>query len=178
MTNETKATEPSAAVENLVVALADALLQRAEMLVTAESCTGGMLGAALTDLAGSSRWYERGFITYSNAAKILHLNVKAETLERFGAVSETTAREMAVGALACAPAAHWALTTTGIAGPGGATPGKPVGTVCFGFAWRAAGTIVSAAETQMFGGDRGEVRRAAVVFALHTLVARVRAAKG
>jgi len=161
-------------MENLVAAMADALLQRAEMLVTAESCTGGMVGAALTELAGSSRWYERGFITYSNAAKMLHLNVSAETLERFGAVSETTARDMAAGALAATPAAHWGLSTTGIAGPGGATPGKPVGMVCFGFAWRDAGAIASAAETQVFAGDRSAVRQAAVAYALQELVARVR----
>jgi len=169
---------PTVVIDPRVIALADALVQRAEMLVTAESCTGGMVGAALTDLAGSSQWYERGFITYSNAAKVLHLNVSTDTLARFGAVSEATAREMAAGALACAPAAHWALATTGIAGPGGATPDKPVGMVCFGFAWRVAGEIASAAETRVFAGDRGAVRQAAVAFALQSMLARVRAADG
>jgi len=150
----------------LVASLGDWLQQRAQMLVTAESCTGGLLGAAITALAGSSLWYERGFITYSNAAKITHLGVSEATLTRHGAVSEATALAMAQGALACTPGAHLALSTTGIAGPGGATPGKPVGMVCFGFAYRGDGGVVAHTETQVFAGNRAQVRDAAVVFAL------------
>jgi len=149
------------------------------MLVTAESCTGGLLGAAVTALSGSSLWYERGFITYSNAAKMAHLHVSDETLQRFGAVSEATARAMAQGALACTPAAHLAISTTGIAGPGGATPDKPVGMVCFGFAWRAHDRddgIAAHVQTRFFSGDRGQIRHAAVAFALQEAIRLLRAA--
>lgn len=136
------------------------------MCASAESCTGGLLAAALTDLSGSSRWFDRGFVTYSNAAKVQQLRVSADTLDRFGAVSEETAMEMASGVLAVALDVHLALSTTGIAGPDGATPGKPVGMVCFGFARRAGQGIVTRGMTQVFKGGRGEVRRAAVEFAL------------
>jgi len=149
-----------------VTTLGALLQQRKHMLVTAESCTGGLLGAAITALAGSSVWYERGFITYSNAAKTAHLGVSEEILTRHGAVSEATALAMAQGALACTPAAHLALSTTGIAGPGGATPGKPVGMVCFGFVYRRESGVIAHAETQVFSGNRAQVRNAAVVFAL------------
>jgi len=157
--------------------LGELLLQRQHMLVTAESCTGGLLGAAITALAGSSLWYERGFITYSNAAKTAHLAVSAQILARHGAVSEATAAAMAEGALACTPAAHLALSTTGIAGPGGATPGKPVGMVCFGFAHRDHddGAVSVHAQTQVFPGDRSEVRQAAVAFALEGAINTLRA---
>jgi len=154
----------------LVATLGGLLLRRGHMLVTAESCTGGLLGAAITDAAGSSLWYERGFITYSNAAKMAHLNVSDQTLARHGAVSESTAMEMAAGALASAPAGHLALSTTGIAGPGGATPDKPVGMVCFGVAQRHADGVVVRADTQVFAGDRGQVRAAAVAFALQRAI--------
>lgn len=138
------------------------------MCACAESCTGGMLAAALTDLPGSSHWFDRGFVTYSNAAKIQHLRVSVDTLERFGAVSEETAMEMASGVLAVAGEVQLALSTTGIAGPEGATPGKPVGMVCFGFAQRAGQGIVTRGMTRIFEGGRDEVRRAAVEFALQT----------
>lgn len=136
------------------------------MCACAESCTGGMLAAALTDLPGSSHWFDRGFVTYSNAAKVQHLRVSVDTLERFGAVSEETAMEMASGVLAAAGEVHLALSTTGIAGPEGATPGKPVGMVCFGFAQRVEQGIVTRGMTRIFEGQRDEVRRAAVEFAL------------
>lgn len=138
------------------------------MCACAESCTGGMLAAALTDLPGSSQWFDRGFVTYSNAAKVQHLRVSVDTLERFGAVSEETAMEMASGVLAAAGEVQLALSTTGIAGPGGATPGKPVGMVCFGFAQRVEQGIVTRGMTRIFEGERDEVRRAAVEFALQT----------
>jgi len=162
----------------LVATLGDLLCQRSQMLVTAESCTGGLLGATITALAGSSLWYERGFITYSNAAKMMHLGVSARTLTRHGAVSEVTALAMAKGALACTPTAQLALSTTGIAGPGGATPGKPVGTVCFGLVYRGDGEVVTRAETQVFSGDRAQIRDAAVAFALRMGVRGVRSVHG
>lgn len=136
-------------------------------LVTAESCTGGWVAEAITAIAGSSVWFDRGFVVYSYAAKRELLKVAAATLERYGAVSEETAREMVAGALA-ASAAGIALAITGIAGPTGGTPDKPVGTVCF--AWCLAGSTPTS-ETRHFEGDRERVRRAAVVFSLRRLVA-------
>ena len=135
------------------------------MLVTAESCTGGWVGAAATSVAGSSEWFERGFITYSNEAKQEMLGVRAETLLRHGAVSEETAREMAAGALAHSRGTV-AVSITGVAGPSGGSPEKPVGTVCL--AW-ASGSSVRA-ETRHFGGDRDSVRRQSVIRALQGVI--------
>lgn len=146
--------------------LGAALLASGWYCATAESCTGGLLAGAITTRPGSSQWFERGFITYSNAAKVEQLRVSADTLDRYGAVSEETAMEMASGVLACVPAAHLAVSTTGIAGPGGATAGKPLGMVCFGIARRTADGIVTRAMTHVFGGDRDEVRSASVRMAL------------
>ncbi|HEU0230128.1 MAG TPA: CinA family protein [Burkholderiaceae bacterium] len=146
--------------------LGQKLLGRGWMLVCAESCTGGLLSAAVTDIPGSSQWFERGFITYSNAAKMAHLRVSADTLERFGAVSEETAMEMAAGALGAVATANLSIAVTGIAGPDGATPGKPVGMVCFGFSRQAGEGVVTRAATHIFEGDRRQVREAAVRFAL------------
>jgi nicotinamide-nucleotide amidase len=131
------------------------------MLVTAESCTGGWVAQAVTSVAGSSEWFERGYVTYSNAAKRESLGVKQTTLRRHGAVSEATAREMARGALRHSRGSI-ALAITGIAGPGGGLPGKPVGTVCF--AWARGGRARS--ETKRFTGGRASVRRKSVVHAL------------
>lgn len=150
----------------LVERLGAALSRRGWMMGTAESCTGGLLAGALTSIAGSSAWFERGFVTYSNAAKMAEISVSADTLARYGAVSEATALEMANGVLLATPEAHVAVSTTGIAGPGGATPGKPVGMVCFGFAMRNADGITSHARTEVFSGDRARVRRASVEYAL------------
>ena len=136
------------------------------MVATAESCTGGMVASALTETAGSSAWFECGLVTYSNQSKIQLLGVSERTLEQFGAVSEETARAMAEGLLGRARA-DLALAVTGIAGPAGAVPGKPVGTVCFGWAERA-GTFFS--ETRHFAGDRAAVRRAACAHALQGLI--------
>ncbi|WP_092063278.1 CinA family protein [Poseidonocella pacifica] len=134
-------------------------------IATAESCTGGMIIAALTDVAGSSDVVDRGFVTYSNQAKIDMLGVRDETLERFGAVSEAIAREMADGALARS-GAGLAVAVTGIAGPGGSEH-KPEGRVCFGLAQKGKTTLV---ETQEFGPiGRGAVRRATVEHALRLL---------
>jgi nicotinamide-nucleotide amidase len=138
-----------------------ALMKKGQTLVTAESCTGGWVAQALTSVAGSSDWFERGYVTYSNAAKRENLGVAKGTLLRHGAVSEETARAMARGALAKSRGTI-ALAITGIAGPGGGAPGKPVGTVCF--AWARGRRVRS--ETKRFRGGRPAVRRQSVVHAL------------
>jgi len=146
----------------LAEALARALKAKGELLVTAESCTGGWVAQAVTAVAGSSEWFERGFVTYSNASKAELLGVRRETLERCGAVSEETAREMALGALAHSRGTV-ALAITGVAGPGGGTAAKPVGTVCFAWARRDG---AARSETRRFSGDREAVRRQSVEHAL------------
>jgi nicotinamide-nucleotide amidase len=131
------------------------------VLVTAESCTGGWAAQVVTSVAGSSEWFDRGFVTYSNAAKQEMLGVRAETLREHGAVSEETAREMAVGALGRSHGTV-ALSITGVAGPTGGSKEKPVGTVCFG--WAHGKEVKS--ETRLFAGDRESVRRQSVIRAL------------
>jgi nicotinamide-nucleotide amidase len=153
-------------LHQLAVELGDKLRARGWMLATAESCTGGWVGQLLTSLPGSSHWYERGFITYANAAKVEMLGVSPDTLETHGAVSETTAMEMAVGALRHSHA-QAALAISGIAGPGGGTPQKPVGLVCYGWAL-ADGTVLSS--TCRLDGDREEIRSRAVAAALRGLI--------
>jgi nicotinamide-nucleotide amidase len=148
-----------------IQALATALLAKNWQLAVAESCTGGMIAAACTDLAGSSQWFERGFVTYSNAAKTEILGVPEALLAQHGAVSEPVAAAMAQGAL-LRSRAQIAASVTGIAGPSGATAGKPVGMVCFGFA-TAAGVSTT---TMQFAGDRAAVRQQAVAFALAGLL--------
>jgi nicotinamide-nucleotide amidase len=140
----------------------EALLAHGWYLATAESCTGGGVAAALTDIAGSSQWFERGFVTYSNVAKQEMLGVEAQTLAAHGAVSEATVREMVCGALAHSRA-QVAVAVSGIAGPGGGTADKPVGMVCF--AWDVAGTE-AVSRTEYFQGDRAAVRAQAAVTAL------------
>jgi nicotinamide-nucleotide amidase len=135
------------------------------MLATAESCTGGLIAGALTEIAGSSSVVERGFVTYSNEAKTELLSVPAELIDRLGAVSAEVAKAMAVGAVGHSRA-DLAVAVTGIAGPGGETPGKPVGLVYFGIA-RRGGTVRH--ERHVFPGDRSEVRLAAVRAALALL---------
>lgn len=142
------------------------LLGRHKLVVTAESCSGGWLAKCLTDIAGSSGWFERGFVTYSNAAKQEQLGVADTTLETHGAVSEATVLAMAQGALAHSHA-QVAVAISGIAGPGGAVPGKPVGTVCF--AWCEAGGR-ERLETRRFAGDRNGVREQSVRHALDGLL--------
>lgn len=139
-----------------------ALEQRKLMLATAESCTGGWIAQVVTATGGSSSWFERGFVTYSNAAKQDCLGVRAETLQNHGAVAEATAREMVQGALAHSRA-DLALAVTGIAGPTGGSPGKPVGTVCFAWCRRGEEPV---SDTRRFSGDREAVRRQAVLHAL------------
>jgi len=152
-------------MNELVERLAAALKSRGERLATAESCTGGWVAMACTALAGSSDWFERGWVTYSNAAKQESLGVREATIRRHGAVSEETAREMAAGALGHGRA-QAALAVTGIAGPAGGTPAKPVGTVCF--AWAHGSKMAS--ETRRFDGDRESVRRQSVVRALEGML--------
>jgi nicotinamide-nucleotide amidase len=149
-------------MQDLASKVAQALKSAGAVLVTAESCTGGWVAQVLTAIPGSSAWFERGFITYSNDAKQELLGVHAETLALHGAVSEATAREMAQGALAHGKG-DTALSVTGVAGPSGGTQTKPVGTVCFG--WVRSGAAVRT-ETRHFSGDRESVRRQSVVRAL------------
>jgi nicotinamide-nucleotide amidase len=149
--------------------LADALQQRRWMMVTAESCTGGLIAGACTDLSGSSNWFERGFVTYSDAAKTELLGVDAALIEAHGAVSEEVARAMAEGAVSRSRA-QVAVAVTGVAGPTGGSPEKPVGTVWFG--WSANGQVRT--ERRRFDGDRATVRAATVHYALQTLLERVK----
>lgn len=153
-------------VEPLVLQLAERLRARGERLVSAESCTGGLIAAACTAVAGSSDWFERGFVTYSNAAKSELLGVAPALIDGHGAVSEPVVRAMATGALAHADA-HWAVAVTGIAGPGGAVPGKPVGTVWLGLAQRDGAVW---AERLQLDGDRRTVRAQTVRLALQRLL--------
>ena len=149
----------------LLAALANAMRARQWRLATAESCTGGMIAAACTDLAGSSDWFERGFVSYSNEAKTALLGVPADLITAHGAVSEEVARAMAHGALERAPV-RLTVAVTGIAGPGGAVPGKPVGTVWL--AWATAAGVQ--AERLQLTGDRAAVRTATVQAALQRLL--------
>lgn len=153
-------------LNELAQRLAAELMRNGRMLAVAESCTGGWLAKCLTDIAGSSAWFERGFVTYSNAAKREMLGVSAGTLAEHGAVSEAVVREMAQGVLAHSRA-DVAVAISGIAGPGGGTPDKPVGTVCFAWAARAGFEEVV---TRRFDGDRDAVRRHAVRYALERLL--------
>lgn len=155
-----------AELHQLATELGDRLRARGWMLATAESCTGGWVGQLLTSLPGSSEWFERGFITYANAAKVEMLGVSEEILATHGAVSEQTAGAMAAGALKHSHA-QAALAISGIAGPGGGTPQKPVGLVCYGWAL-ANGTVMSS--TCRLDGDREEIRSRAVAAALRGLI--------
>lgn len=148
-----------------VLALGAALRARGETLAAAESCTGGLIAAACTSVAGSSDWFERGFVTYSNEAKVESLGVPAASIAAHGAVSEPVVRAMAEGALTHSKA-QWAVAVTGIAGPGGAVPGKPVGTVWLALAHRGR---VLLAERLQFDGDRSAVREQTVQRALAQL---------
>jgi nicotinamide-nucleotide amidase len=156
-------------LEALAARLGEALRQRGDWLATAESCTGGWVAQCATAIAGSSNWFDRGFVTYSNAAKTDMLGVQETTLERHGAVSEAVARAMAQGALAHSRG-DWAVAITGIAGPSGGTPEKPVGTVCFAWARRDGGCE---ARTEHFTGDREQVRAQSVRLALAGLLERL-----
>ncbi len=152
-------------VQRLACQLGERLLQSRLMLVTAESCTGGWIAKVITDIPGSSRWFERGFVTYTNSAKQEMLGVSSATLQEYGAVSEQTVEQMARGALLHSHA-QLSVAVSGIAGPGGAVPGKPVGTVWFAWA-SSAGAMET--HRECFRGDREAVRQSAVWVALEGL---------
>jgi nicotinamide-nucleotide amidase len=158
-----------AELDELAARVGQKLRAAERRVVTAESCTGGWVAKALTDVPGSSQWFECGYVTYSNTAKKRDLGVAAHTLESFGAVSEQTVREMAEGALKVA-AVNVALAVSGIAGPDGGTPDRPVGTVWFCAAARAGAAIDIIAEQQFFEGDRAAVRRGSVEHALRLIL--------
>lgn len=153
-------------LRQLSIAVGNKLKEGGAWVTCAESCTGGWVAKALTDIAGSSAYFDRGFVTYSNAAKHDLLGVQESTLESYGAVSEAVVQEMARGALRKANA-DFAISISGIAGPDGGSAEKPVGTVWFAFA-TGEGQIV--ARKQLFHGDRDAVRLQATVFALQTLL--------
>ena len=152
--------------------LGAALKAQGFMLAMAESCTGGLVAEAITRIAGRSAWFDRGFITYSNTAKIDMLGVDRKTLDEFGAVSEQTAKEMAIGALKNS-ASQISGSITGIAGPDGGTQEKPVGMVCF--AWAGLDLPVSAS-TQFFNGNREAIRQQAAIYAMAGLIERLNSA--
>ncbi len=156
-------------LETVAQELGAALLARGAWLTAAESCTGGWLAQTVTAIAGSSTWFDRGFVTYSNAAKVEMLGVPETTLARHGAVAEATARAMAQGALAHSRA-DWSVAITGVAGPTGGSREKPVGTVCFAWASREG---ACEAHTRHFDGDRAQVREQSVRHALKGLLERI-----
>jgi nicotinamide-nucleotide amidase len=145
------------------------LLSSKRRLVTAESCTGGWIAKAMTDVPGSSQWFECGYVVYSNAAKMRDLGVSRATLDAHGAVSEATVLELARGALRVS-GADVAIAVSGIAGPDGGVPGKPVGTVWFGTAWRRGDEIVVDARRQLFEREREVIRRRAVEYAMELIL--------
>ncbi len=153
----------------LAASLAAELKVHGRKLATAESCTGGWIAKVCTDLAGSSEWFERGVVSYSNEAKQELIGVAAATIYRFGAVSEEVAAAMASGVLARSRA-DYGISVSGIAGPGGGSPDKPVGTVCFG--WALPDEVLET-ETHLFAGDRDAIRRATVATALQGLLLRI-----
>jgi len=187
MTNSTSKNQSStnnssqASIAQLVAAVADTLMQHGWMLTTAESCTGGLIAGHCTDLAGSSQWFERGFVTYSNEAKHDMLGVDNAILTEHGAVSEPTAQAMALGALRHSRA-QVSIAVTGVAGPTGGSKDKPVGTVWF--AWGVpsdtgptlgAETAWVKTERMQFNGDRAAVRQATITHALQTLLQLLKA---
>jgi nicotinamide-nucleotide amidase len=162
--------DPAHRIHTLAQEVGELLAAQGLTLVTAESCTAGGVAYAITQIAGSSAWFEQGMIVYSNAAKQRMLGVPAICLRNYGAVSEPVARAMALGALQHS-AAQLAVAVTGIAGPGGGSAAKPVGTVCFAWALRndTAATAKARSETRHFDGDRAAVRTCSIIVALEGL---------
>lgn len=150
--------------------LGKCLTHHGVLLSTAESCTGGLVSGIITMTAGSSQWFDRGFVTYSNDAKMAMLDVNSSTIERHGAVSEEVAIQMAEGVLFKVPTSDLAVSVTGIAGPDGGTEDKPVGMVCFALAKRAPDGIVTLPFTRYFEGDRAEVRLQSCYFIIDQLI--------
>ncbi|MBA2654356.1 MAG: CinA family protein [Gammaproteobacteria bacterium] len=157
-------------VETVLTELAQIFPQKSLMLVTAESCTGGGVAYEVTSIPGSSGWFERGFVTYSNLSKIQMLGVKESALEQWGAVSREVVRQMAEGAIQFSDA-NISLSITGIAGPEGDSEGKPVGTCWFGWSGTAFGTI---SKEKLFSGGRKQVRNQAILFSLQELLTLVK----
>jgi len=156
-------------VSEFVLQLSYVLRKENKKIVTAESCTGGLVAKLCTDIAGSSAWFERGFITYSNLAKHEMLSVPLSDIEEFGAVSEQVVKKMALGALAGSQA-NYSLALSGIAGPDGGSEQKPVGTVWLGFASDTAAAIT---EKMLFSGGRIQVRQQSAEYAISTLLAHI-----
>ena len=163
--------DSDAKLKRLAARVGRRLRDQHRYVVTAESCTGGWIAKTLTDVAGSSQWFGEGFVTYSNESKTRRLGVSRAILDKKGAVSEATVRAMAAGALRHTKA-QVAVAVTGIAGPDGAAPGKPVGTVWLGWATRRGGIIRIGTQLKHFRGDRESVRRKTVQLALQGLLAR------
>ncbi len=159
-------------LNQLSIELGSRLKQRKLSVTCAESCTGGWIAKVITDIAGSSAYFHRGFVTYSNEAKHDMLAVSPESLARFGAVSEQVVKEMAIGALTAANA-DIAVAVSGIAGPEGGSEEKPTGTVWFGFAFHVDENMHTVTYRQHFSGDRNTVRLQAVIFSLKTLLEEV-----
>ena len=162
----------SESTRQLVVELSELLIDKSWTITTAESCTGGMIAAALTDIAGSSAWFHQGVVSYANHAKIASLDVDEATLRQYGAVSKQVVEAMAVGGCLKA-AANVAIAVSGVAGPGGGSKDKPVGTVWIAWAL-SPGTVQSA--QYLFNGDRSNIRAAALTEALRGTIQRLRSA--
>ncbi|BEI42061.1 MULTISPECIES: CinA family protein [unclassified Polynucleobacter] len=166
----------NSSITPLVQQLAQTLLAKGLKIASAESCTGGLLAAHLTSLAGSSDWFERGFITYSNQAKEESIGVSKELIEQYGAVSEEVAKAMAKGALNHS-LAQVSVAITGIAGPGGGSANKPVGMICFAWGVRVDDQIQTRAQTKHFSGDRQSIREQACVYAIESLLGQLTASE-
>ena len=160
----------------LIQQLAQGLLAKGFKIALAESCTGGLLAAYLTSLPGSSQWFERGFVTYSNQAKEESVGVPKELIERYGAVSEEVVRAMAEGVLKNS-LAQVSVAITGIAGPGGGGANKPVGMICFAWGMRVDDQIQTSARTRHFSGDRQSIREQACVYAIESLLEQLTASE-
>ena len=166
----------NSSITSLTQQLAQTLLAKGFKIALAESCTGGLLAAHLTSLAGSSDWFERGFITYSNQAKEESIGVPKEVIERYGAVSEEVAKAMAEGVLNHS-LAQISAAITGIAGPGGGSANKPVGMVCFAWGIQVDDQIQTRSQTKQFSGDRQSIREQACVYAIESLLAQLTASE-
>jgi len=166
----------NSSITSLTQQLAQILLAKGFKIALAESCTGGLLAAQLTSLAGSSDWFERGFVTYSNQAKEESIGVPKELIERYGAVSEEVALAMAEGVLNHS-LAQVSVAITGIAGPGGGSANKPVGMVCFAWGMQVADQIQTRSQTKQFSGDRQSIREQACVYAIESLLEQLTASE-
>ena len=166
----------NSSITSLTQQLAQILLAKGFKIALAESCTGGLLAAQLTSLAGSSDWFERGFVTYSNQAKEESIGVPKELIERYGAVSEEVAKAMAEGVLNHS-LAQVSAAITGIAGPGGGSANKPVGMVCFAWGMQVDDQIQTRSQTKQFSGDRQSIREQACIYAIESLLEQLTASE-